>query len=468
MKTCTTCHITKPESEFGKGDVLANGERRYRSSCRSCCNASQRASRIANRLRAKAKNSSNVGNADSRPIIEIRQAVSQANQVSLASGLDREAEQEAQRLLTEERRKRVEAEELLRRLEGRDVDELREEHSRTTQVRALRREIQRLIDANRKLEGKLEVFNIASTHEPRPIDVRETRSGLHEATAVAMASDWHIEKQIDADTVDGRNAFNLEIMRLRVSRYVHGTLALIRLHRQRAIISNLVLALIGDLIQGYLHDEDLETNALAPPQAIVELIDVLIYTIDAFLADEKLERIVIPCVVGNHGRTTQKWRPGTAVNNSYEWIAYQMLARHYRDNERVEFTIAESIMTHVQVYDRRLRIEHGNAFNYQGGVGGIWIGFNKHIARRNDATESFADITMIGHWHQLQMLRHGMVNGSLCGYDPYAVSRGLSFELAAQGFYLIDSKEGAHSMCPLWVQRRDDSETNQWGLIEKP
>lgn len=284
-----------------------------------------------------------------------------------------------------------------------------------------------------------------------PIRVRETTSGLREATAVALASDWHIEERVDAAAVNGVNEFNLEIARRRCERYFAGLIYLIRYHQDHFSIRDLLLWLGGDLITGYLREENLEHNELPPVQAIATLHEWIEQGIRAVLAATDVEMRCV-CNSGNHGRLTEKVRPSTREANSIEWLLYAMLARTFASEPRVSFTLPLGSQTYVQIYDWTGRFTHGDETKFGGGVGGIMIPIRKAIAKWQ--TVRHAHFTAMGHYHQEHFLRDLLVNGSLVGYGPYSLSIAAPFEEPRQSFLLIDKHRGITFPSTIWVEDR--------------
>jgi hypothetical protein len=58
---------------------------------------------------------------------------------------------------------------------------------------------------------------------------------------------------------------------------------------------------------------------------------------------------------------------------------------------------------------------------------------------------------MIGHYHQLSDFGRALVNGSLIGYSPYAMSIGASPEPPQQLTMLLDAKRGKAATMPIWL-----------------
>ena len=62
-----------------------------------------------------------------------------------------------------------------------------------------------------------------------------------------------------------------------------------------------------------------------------------------------------------------------------------------------------------------------------------------------------ADFHNFGHYHQYLNMGHIANNGSLCGFNGYAMSIKASPEPPQQAFYLVDSKRGKTCCSPIWA-----------------
>lgn len=277
------------------------------------------------------------------------------------------------------------------------------------------------------------------------------KSGMREMTAVALASDWHVEERVTAESVAGRNEYNLEIASQRVDRFFQAIAWHIEHQRgsERIAIRDLVLWLGGDLMSGYIHEELVEGNQLSPTQTILWLIPRLEGGIRGLLKRLELESIVVPCSFGNHGRTTTKSRVSTGYANSYEWLMYNDLAARLRDEKRVRFEITASAHQYVRVYDQVVHFHHGDSLSYQGGVGGIGIPLLKAVPQWDRTMQ--ADVHCIGHFHQLRDYGRAVVNGSLIGFGPYSQHIRAEFEEPQQALFYLDSKRGKTMLTQLWV-----------------
>jgi hypothetical protein len=289
-----------------------------------------------------------------------------------------------------------------------------------------------------------------------PIVPRERASGLREGTALVLASDWHIEEEVRPEQVSGRNRYNLEISRARMTRFFEATRWGINFNRQAFRIRDVVLWLGGDLITNYLHPDNVETNLLSPVQAIALAKQAIGDGIRFLLEDGEIENLTIPCNDGNHGRLTEKMRSASRAANSIEWLLYTMLAQDFAHDKRVRFQIADGEHTYLNVYGRSVRFTHGDSVRYHGGVGGITIPLYKALARWD--TVRRADLTCVGHFHQLTSLSDLIVNGSLIGFGPYSQTIGARYEAPAQAMTILDPQRFKSIALPLWVSDRDDDE----------
>jgi hypothetical protein len=308
-----------------------------------------------------------------------------------------------------------------------------------------------LADASDKIDVAL---GISSIERPPPILKPGPHGGRH-ATAVAIASDWHVGERVDSGSVLGLNEHSPEVARERAESFAHGLDWMIRRLRcgnDQELgyqIDTLVLALLGDFIGGYIHAELEESNYLTPIEEIELATDLVAGVIDYVMEHSGIERLVLPCVGGNHDRTTQKNRVGTQCRNSFAHLNYKNLARIYKRDPRIQFDIAEGSMMYTSIYDTRMRWIHGHEIRYNGGSGGITVPLRKKIDRWNKS--EWADITCLGHFHTCLDLDYAVINGSTKGYDPFAMAFGFEYERPRQAFFLIDKEHGKRDFSPINV-----------------
>lgn len=299
------------------------------------------------------------------------------------------------------------------------------------------------------LEDQLDVALALHSHQPvsEPIEPVKGKK-TSESVACMVLSDWHVEETVEARTINGMNEYNLDVAKDRLRKVWSKSHSLVNMMRSDTRISNLVVMLLGDHMTGYIHEELIEGNALSPTETSLWLIDNITDGLDKLLADRKFSKITVCCCVGNHGRTTKKPRVATGYKNSYEWQMFHMIARIYREKSaRIEFQIADGYHLWREIFGQQVRMHHGDAIRYQGGVGGITIPVNKAIDSWNKGR--VADLDIFGHWHQLIDCRHWLCNGSVIGYNAYALKIKARYEPPAQQFFLIEKELGRTITAPI-------------------
>lgn len=322
----------------------------------------------------------------------------------------------------------------------------RQEASELTSLRnRYKQSVETIEHLQRELEAQGDLFERGiQTYTIEP----HQGSGTSEATVVVPASDWHIEERVNPDTVSGLNEHNLEISASRCTKFFQGTLRLARLLQQDVRIDHMVMPLLGDFISNDIHEEFPENNELSPMDAIHEVENRIASGIEFILNNSNVQ-LTLPCHSGNHARTTKTTRFSNENGHSLEWLMYKHLADHFRSTERVKFIIPGGYHSYMDIYGVRLRFHHGHALKYQGGIGGIFIPAYKAISQWNKGR--VADLDVFGHFHQCKDGGNFISNGSMIGYNGFALSIKADYEPPKQQMFLIDKKRGRTCTWPILV-----------------
>lgn len=277
-------------------------------------------------------------------------------------------------------------------------------------------------------------------------------SGTSEATPVILASDWHAEEVILPAQVNGLNAFNLDVAHARIERFFQASLNLIKNHLNPGVaIRDVLVFLGGDFITNDIHDELVENVALGPMKAIVWVYNRLVAGINFWL-NHSAYNYTFVCKVGNHARTTKKVHFSKENEHSLEYLLYVMLAEEFKDEPRVKFEMQDGYHSYVTVYDKVIRFHHGHAINYGGGIGGLTIPVTKAIAGWDKGRR--ADLDCFGHFHQTVSNQKFKCNGSLIGYNAFAVRIKADYEIPQQTMFLVDKKRGVTCTWPILVEKK--------------
>jgi hypothetical protein len=261
-----------------------------------------------------------------------------------------------------------------------------------------------------------------------------------ESSAVLVLTDWHSEERVDPEVVNGLNEFNPDIASRRIKKTFQKTVEMLDWMQGFARISQLIAAILGDMITNVIHDELLEGNYMSPTQASLFVLDHLYSGFEFLLRERVVKSILVPTCDGNHARTTKFKRIATAADNSFEWQMYQVLQRMFRHEPRIQFKIGRSIHNWVPIQGFDCRFSHGDDFSFQGGVGGITIPVNKKIAQWNKSRR--ADYDFFGHWHQFLRHRNWLSCGCLIGLNAFGLHIGAEYQEPSQTLAVINRQHG--------------------------
>lgn len=261
---------------------------------------------------------------------------------------------------------------------------------------------------------------------------------LSQSTPVIFASDWHYEEEVKSETVSGLNTFNIQIADSRIANFIRNSTRLLEIHSRDTEIRDVIFALGGDFITGDIHLDNIESCQLSPTEAVWAVQNHIASCIEHYLKETDFN-FIIPCHSGNHARTTPKQLWANEAGHSLEWLMYHNLARWFKGNKRLQFMIADGLHLYVDVAGFTARTHHGHAIRYNGGVGGMTISVNKAIAQWNKGR--WASHDYFGHLHTYFPASNFNCNGSLIGYNPFAMSQKCDFEKPGQTFNLINHEE---------------------------
>ena len=308
----------------------------------------------------------------------------------------------------------------------------------------------RLVDALELKEAELKQYGILSA-APTIENIPVARKGRREVVPVIVASDWHIEETVTAAITNGLNEYNLDIAQESVKQFFSKSCDKINEAKEHKEVKTVVVALLGDIINGVLRAEDLESNQTSSVDALT-LARSLIYSGIKALVRASGCNIRVICCVGNHGRLTEKIHFSNQVHQSLEYLLYKTLERDFRDYEKVTFVVSEAPYVIQPIFGVRVRFHHGHSIKFHGGIGGIAVPVLRKIAQMNTIEE--ADLDVIGHFHTSQMFSNVIVNGSLVGSNGFSMSLGLPHDIPKQTYFEIDSKYGRTVVAPICIDRK--------------
>lgn len=258
--------------------------------------------------------------------------------------------------------------------------------------------------------------------------------------AVALFSDAHIEETVKKESVLGMNEYNLEIAHSRINAYFNNLANCINEDK----VDTLIFASLGDTISGYIHEELSQCNGISPTAAIIEAQSLIVSGLKFLCENTDLMEIKFVGIVGNHSRTTKKIQHANGYEMSYEYLMYQNIKQQCEVLDLpIEFCIPKSEFARIVAPDGRVMLfAHGFQVksNGTGTVCGIYPALNRLFLKHKSNIGQ--DKVYIGHFHSCTDIPNTMVNGSIIGFNTFALSNGFQYEEPAQMYEVYDTKIG--------------------------
>lgn len=314
-------------------------------------------------------------------------------------------------------------------------------------------------------EIREQIYKIAA-QSPEPPDwlIRLGKAGFR-GTPCTIWSDWHYGEVVNGAEVVGMNEFNATVCERRVKRLVERTIDLAFNHMGKpgTDYPGIVVMLGGDMISGAIHEELLATDDRTANQGVVELAGI----ISAALVElrKKFKRVFVPCVVGNHGRSTRLPRNKHRVHTSFDWNIYCFTAKYLERDKGIQFYIPQESDAFFKVHGHRFLLTHGDSLGVKGGdgiigaAGPIMRGAIK-VGRSEAQIGRNFDTLVMGHWHQYLTLPGIIVNNSLIGYNEYArLSLRAPYSRPSQALWFTHPEHGITAHWQVYLERQLPTES---------
>ena len=258
--------------------------------------------------------------------------------------------------------------------------------------------------------------------------------------AVALFSDAHIEETVKSASVMGLNEYNVKIARERIEKYFANLVSCLNTDK----VEYLLFASLGDTISGFIHEELSQSNELTPLEATFEAQNLIYNGLKYICDNTELKRIKFVGIVGNHSRVTNKIQHSNGYKMSYEWLMYKNIQKQAElEGLPIEFDIPESEMAIEDTSDgKRFLFIHG--FQIKGSGNGTVCGIYPSLGRLSLKYGKVykQDKIYLGHFHSCISIPNAVVNGSIIGYNSYALTNGFAYEEPAQTYELYDTNIG--------------------------
>lgn len=333
----------------------------------------------------------------------------------------------------------------------------------------------RLVIENRELGSKLHqlalttvanvryqefIDNIVSRPTSPPEWTTPTpKKGTKVVIPTAFLSDTHWDESVDPGQVNWVNGYDRPIATARLHNFFENIIKVCDNYLTGMEYPGLVLPLGGDLFSGNIHDELKETNEDALCGSMIYWLDPMIAGIN--LLKKRFGKLFIPVVVGNHPRMSKKPRAKGGVRDNFDWLFGQLIAREFSNDPDVTVQVSESFDLLYTLFNTRYLLTHGDQFRGGSGISAelspLFIGDARKKSKQQAVGQPY-DIMIMGHRHRLMFMDAPgiIVNGSVKGYDEYALRENFKFEYPKQAFWLTDPEEDVTIRMPIHVLSKNE------------
>jgi hypothetical protein len=338
-------------------------------------------------------------------------------------------------------------------------EQARELHVAKAEAAELRHDLREAETAIERLEREVGILGDVGVR-PGPPDWLAKPTGRkpakkHRATPWFMLSDLHLDEVVEPEEVLGINAFNRKIARQRLELLTTNFIELTRsfgsLH-----YDGVVVPMLGDIFSGLIHEELKISNE----DTVLGSLDFWVDPMSELFARllEEFPRVMVPVVVGNHGRLSRKPIMKSRARDNFDWFFGRMLARVFKSERRITFMVSDSADLQVPCYEYQVMCTHMDQTRGGGGIGGIWPPIMRLDAKkraRQSAVGQPYDYMIGGHWHTLTFGPDWIINGSLKGYDEYAFLGNFGFEPPQQALFMMTPEHGKTLTAPVFCLDRE-------------
>ena len=261
-------------------------------------------------------------------------------------------------------------------------------------------------------------FQTKPTRTPRPDDAG------HSETAVVLCSDIHLAETIRPEDANGVNFYNSIVASNRLWEHSQKVRSIIGRHMSLYKIDRIWSPVLGDILNGTIHEEYVATNDLSDPAAVILGARLL------RMFYEELKGLGLPieidAVHGNHARLTPKVPTKRQAHTNLDWQCYEMLADRFVDDDQVSVAITTAQIGMKKIFDWNYVFEHGidvkngREEDFEDRVRAL---FDDPTFREATGYQGASfDQIIIGNLHKPKFLERTVVNGSYIGQNELGQS----------------------------------------------
>lgn len=322
------------------------------------------------------------------------------------------------------------------------------------------------IAALKRVVARLEAFDadalaaVRALPRARRVEFAPPELGHAPVDALLVLSDWHAGERVRLEETEGYAEYDWETLCARAWLVGQKAAELASIMRRSSPCDSLLIACLGDMVSGDIHDELDRTNEFSLPDVVVKTGRVLASLVSGLEASFSDVRVVAVC--GNHGRQDKKpVAKGFAARN-WDGAVYK-IARAMTDGH-VSWQIPESRAVRVNLAGCRLLIKHGDDVNMHSGIVPFY-GLNRDTAKEHAKRAGADDFDVIlqGHLHDHYLLPGRVVAPALVGTNEYAFERLHAVSDPAQLLAFSCAKRPGRLICQ-WPILLDGAEGHGFGV----
>ena len=267
-------------------------------------------------------------------------------------------------------------------------------------------------------------------------------------TMFALISDAHYGEVVDMD-IFGIH-YNMDISERRIQYLTQKIIRFREIKSAEYPINKIVVAFLGDMISGNIHEELAESNESPVSDQLVRMAHIMVDVIGSLSeVFPEVEVIVMP---GNHPRLSKKPRHKRKYDN-LEYIMGEMVKAIVKPIQNVEVIVPKDLIYIHDIMGYKVGMTHGDGYKSTSFAGIPFYGLARKRAAFQEGLKELGmplvDMLVMGHFHQLLWWPGRgcdlIVNGSVKGPDEYAFDTMHAGDEAQQALITMNRKHGITS-----------------------
>lgn len=329
------------------------------------------------------------------------------------------------------------------------------------EVRRLRAAVKRLKDdavergALERLAARVESRAVEAAWAPR----RRVAKGKSASFALLQCSDEHYGEKVDPEEMNGLNAYGPEIAAKRIRRFYENACVVANEYTSGVEYVGCCLVYGGDHVSGDIHEELARSNEATPFEAVRPLRDLHVAGVK-LLRENFPEVRVVRISGGNHGRSDKRMPSKEAARRNFDALVDDLILEQFAGDKRVTWNSGKSQKAEFRLFGTPFEALHGHQFKGGSGIAGALspLLLGKHRAAQVAASAHRPhEWLLVHHWHTLILGVAGILcNGTIKGYDEYALGRHFPYTEPEQVFAVVDKTHGVTMRAPIRCMGADE------------